>query len=424
MTLKYKIIKIYTSEDIHWHGKLLYNAIIEYIRSLKLASRCTIHRGIAGCFENGEIATQSILDFSYNLPLTIEIVLPTIELDTVISHLEEMVVDGIIAIESLDVYSYHSSRRLIPPQIRVKEVMTTSPKTVTPASSVNTIISIMVDNSLKGVPVVDSNQHPIGIITSKDLIAKAGMPIRIGLLKRLDPGKINSFLKSIDGKTAKDIMSFPLVTVKEEQTIKEAVQIMIKQRVKRLPVINDAGVLVGIFSRIDVFQAITKHVPKWDSLQEQNVVVNNGQPVKTVLQRDLETVHPDTPITEIIEKITNEEIQRIAVVDINGKFVGLISDGDLLSVISGQPGFWELLKSKLTFTNNGRQLNELFKHARAKIAADIMITDITTIKDETTIDEAVKLMTEKGLKRVPVVDSKGIFKGMISRDSVLQAVIK
>lgn len=51
MSLKYKIIRIFTSEEVHWHGKPLYNAVIEYIRSLKLAARCTIYRGIAGCYD-------------------------------------------------------------------------------------------------------------------------------------------------------------------------------------------------------------------------------------------------------------------------------------------------------------------------------------------------------------------------------------
>lgn len=87
MSLKYKIIRIFTSEEeVHWHGKPLYNAIMEYIRSLKLAARCTINRRIAGCYENGEISTQTILDLSMNLPLTIEIFLPAAEAESVLLY--------------------------------------------------------------------------------------------------------------------------------------------------------------------------------------------------------------------------------------------------------------------------------------------------------------------------------------------------
>jgi CBS domain-containing protein len=424
MPLKYKIIRIFTSEEVHWRGKPLYNAVIEYIRGLKLAARCTINRGIAGCYENGEISTQNILDLSMNLPLTIEILLPAAEVESVLLHLEEMVADGIVGVADLEINSYHSAKRLIPRQIKVKEIMTASLKTSAPATPVNEIINLMLEQELKGIPVIDSNRHPVGIITQGDLAAKAGLPVRLGLLRKLDQTRVNAFLKSIAGKTAKDIMSSPLTTIKEDQTLYEAVQIMIKQQLKRLPVINQEGVLVGILSRIDVFQTITKQAPKWKSLQEQNIAVNNTQPVKNILQRDLLTVNPETPIPEVIEKITGNEVQRIAVVDRQGKFLGLISDADLLPFISGQPDFWDVIISKLTFMDKGRKLNELLRQSQAKTAAEVMAKDIITIQEDASIDEAVKLMAEKGLKRLPVVDKDGIFKGLISRDSVLQAAIK
>jgi CBS domain-containing protein len=424
MSLKYKVIKIYTSEDIHWHGKVLYNAIIEYIRSLKLAARCSINRGIAGCYETGEVSTQNLLDLSYNLPITIEIILPAVELEMVLSHLEEMVVDGIIAIHELEVRSYHSSKHLIPRQLKVKEVMTAAPKTVTLTTAVDEVINLMLNHSLKGIPVVDSDLHPLGIITQKDLSVKAGMPIRLGLFNKLDPENINSFLKSITGKTAQDIMSHPVTMIQEDSSLRDAVKIMIKQHLKRLPVVNGVGVLTGIISRIDVFQIISKQAPKWNALREQNVVVNSIQPVKTVLQRELLTVHPDTNIPEVIEKVISNEIQRIAVVDDGEKFLGLISDADILPIVSGHPGFFDLIISKLTFTEKGRQIKEIIQHARAKTAIELMHKNITVIQEDTSIEEAIKIMTDRSLKRLPVVDVNGIYKGMISRDSVLQVAIK
>ena len=49
-----------------------------------------------------------------------------------------------------------------------------------------------------------------------------------------------------------------------------------------------------------------------------------------------------------------------------------------------------------------------------------MRTDLVTVREETTIDEAVRLMADKGLKRLPVLDGEGHFRGMISRDSLLR----
>lgn len=61
---------------------------------------------------------------------------------------------------------------------------------------------------------------------------------------------------------------------------------------------------------------------------------------------------------------------------------------------------------------------------RARTAAEIMNRNVVVIKEDATLDEAVRLMTEKGVKRLPVVDSVGVFKGMISRDSVLRVAIE
>ena len=49
-----------------------------------------------------------------------------------------------------------------------------------------------------------------------------------------------------------------------------------------------------------------------------------------------------------------------------------------------------------------------------------MITNLITVREEMLIEEAIGLMIDKGLKRLPVVDAEGRFKGMINRDSLLR----
>jgi CBS domain-containing protein len=420
MSLQYKRITIYSSENVQYQGKLLDHAIIDYLRGLHLAARCIVNRGTVGYYENGEISTAQILDLSYNLPLRIEILIPSAELETVLPVIEKMVVDGIVAVDNLEVRSYHSTKSLIPGQLKVQEIMTSSPKTVTRDTPVGTVVNVMLENSLKGMVVVDREQYPKGMITSGDLMRKAGLPIRLGLLQKLDSNKVNAFIESVDGKTAGDIMSAPLITVKEADPVKEAVRVMIAHRLKRLPVVAQSGILVGIISRIDIFQSMTSQAPRWHSLQQQKIVVNNTQPVRAVTERDQETVYPETPIQEVIEKIAGAEIQRVAVIDKQGKLIGLISDSDLMPLLSGQPGFWDYIKSKLARTEKGRGLHEFVQRTHLKIASEVMVKDPVSIQEEATIDEAVKLMAEKGLKRLPVVDECGVFKGMIRRDSVLQ----
>jgi len=76
MALKYNVIEIFTSEEAKYGGQSLYSAVVQYISRLKIAARCVVSRGIEGCYENGEMATQHILVLSYNMPVKIEIILP------------------------------------------------------------------------------------------------------------------------------------------------------------------------------------------------------------------------------------------------------------------------------------------------------------------------------------------------------------
>ena len=74
--LKYQAIEIFTSETARFRNQPAADAVIQYIRDLKIAARCIVTRGIAGCYESGEITTPKLEVLSYNLPLRIYIVLP------------------------------------------------------------------------------------------------------------------------------------------------------------------------------------------------------------------------------------------------------------------------------------------------------------------------------------------------------------
>jgi hypothetical protein len=84
-------------------------------------------------------------------------------------------------------------------------------------------------------------------------------------------------------------------------------------------------------------------------------------------------------------------------------------------------GILDYFVSKLSFTAAGRRNKEFLRALRAKTAGEIMRTDIFSLREDEPIDEAIKLMVAKKLKRVPVLDKDGVFKGMLTRDSILRA---
>lgn len=420
MPLDYRLIRIHTSEEARAGGKPVGEAVVQLVASRRIAARCVVTRGVGGCYENGEIATSSILDLSYNMPIVIEILLPAGQIETLLPALEEMVTDGVVTVGPVQTILHRANRRLIPRQVKVQDVMTIGPRTVSIRASVREVIGLLLTSDFNGVPVIDDRDRPVGIITQGDLIERAGMPVRIGLLDQFARQDLEAYLASQGQLSAEQVMSRPVVTIGPAEPLVEAVNLMLKRNLKRLPVVDVDGVLVGILARVDVFRAISRTAPDWSGLRAQHVDITNLRYVRDVMRRDTQTVPPDAPVAEILRIIDTNDIQRVAVVDSAGRLLGLISDRDLLGALGDvREGLWQHLVSRLSSAGGTRQ--EAGGPLAGRTARQVMRTDLVTVREDTLIDEAIRLMAEKGLKRLPVVDGEGHFRGMISRDSLLRA---
>jgi CBS-domain-containing membrane protein len=414
--LQYKKIEIYTSEQARWEGRPLYDAIVQFVHDLKIAARCLVTRAIEGSYENGEIATGRLEVLSYNMPLRITIIVPAVEAEKVLAKVEVMVLDGIVAVEDLNVISHRTHGLLIPKHTRVRDIMTLDPKKVTLETSVDEVARLLLSSTYTGVPVVDQEERPVGVISQSDLIYKAGMPMRLGLLADSDRQKVSQVLEKLAPKKAREVMNRPAVTIGQDKLVTDAVNLMLKKQVKRLPVTDANGKLVGMLSRLDVFHTILRECPDWRAFQKQQIAVNLRF-VSDIMRRDTTTVLPDTPIEEVIRLIDCNDLQRVCVVDQEGRFLGLISDRDLLSAFSGRTsGIWDFFVSKFSSGERGRLREDL----QDQTAGEIMNTKIVTVQEDAPINEAIRLMLDKAIKRLPVVDEQGKFKGMISRDALMR----
>ncbi len=422
MLLQYKVIEIFTCEEERWQGRAIYSAIVQHVNDLKIAARTIVTRGIEGSYESGEIATGRIEVLSYNMPVRITIILPATEFDHVLSKVEEMVADGIVAVQNIDVISHKARGLLMPRHTKVREIMTPAPKKVGTTTPLDEVARLLLSSAFTGLPVVDEENRPVGVIAQGDLIYKAGMPMRLGLLAESGREKVGAALEALAPKQASEVMTKPAVTIGQDNMVTEAVELMLRKQVKRLPVVDAAGKLVGILSRADVFQTVIRECPDWAAFQQQKILVEGLHFVSEIMRRDVHTVFPDTPVEEVIRVIACNDIQRVCVVDREGYFLGLISDRDLLIAFSDRhPGIWDYFAGKIPFSEQGQRNRELREYLRARTAADVMNTNIVTVSEDAPIEEAIRLMLEGAIKRLPVLDAEGKFKGMISRDSLLRA---
>ncbi len=410
--LPYKAIEIFTSELARRQGKPVAESVIQYVRGLKIAARCIVTKGIAGCYESGEVATGRMEILSYNLPIRIYIVLPAAEAERALAGLDPLVGDGIVALHDLQVISHRARNAFFPRQLRVRDAMTANPRSIAAASPLSEAARMLLSSIFTGLPVVDDLGRPLGVITQGDLMRKGRMPLRLGLLAESDQDRLAAVLAQLGQRRADEAMTTPVITIGVDQPLTEAVELMLERQVKRLPVVDADGRLTGMLSRLDIFRAVMREAPDWSTFQAQNIQVTHLKSVADILRRDTHAVAPDTPLDEVIRVIGSNDIQRVAVVDGQGKLLGLISDRDLLHYFKEDPsGIWSML-AKIKGAPEGGLGNVQ--------AAAVMRTDLITIKESHTVEEAIALMTNKALKRLPVVDDDGRFKGMISRDSLLR----
>jgi CBS-domain-containing membrane protein len=130
----------------------------------------------------------------------------------------------------------------------VKDVMTTEVVAVRRDAGFKEMAATLRRHRVSALPVVDDAERVIGVVSEADLLAKEALA---------DPGVMAEVLHRTDirkaeGLTAGDLMTHPPVTVSPEDPVGQAVRMMHFMRVKRLPVVNSGGQLVGIVSRSDV----------------------------------------------------------------------------------------------------------------------------------------------------------------------------
>jgi CBS domain-containing protein len=152
-------------------------------------------------------------------------------------------------------------------QMKAHDVMTDAVVSVRPDTPTSQVARLLLDNGISAVPVVDSDGSLLGMVSEGDLIGRdeaARKARRDWWLELLAEGEtLNAeFLASLRApkRTAREIMSTPVVTVSEETEVGEIARLLAAHRIKRVPVVRD-GRIIGIVSRADLLRALAGHSP-------------------------------------------------------------------------------------------------------------------------------------------------------------------
>jgi CBS domain-containing protein len=150
--------------------------------------------------------------------------------------------------------------------LTVADIMETDVPTVTPEDTVESVLRVLHQNELPGVPVVNSGGRCVGIITEADLVMTGeNADLHLPHYFELFGGLV--FLESMDhfeeklrkatAALARDLMTEDPITIEPSASVHEAARTISRSKHNRLPVVEH-GRLVGVVTRVDVLEALVR----------------------------------------------------------------------------------------------------------------------------------------------------------------------
>lgn len=148
----------------------------------------------------------------------------------------------------------------------VADIMEPDPVAARAEDDVQSVIALMRERELPGVPVVDADRKVIGIVTDSDLIirderADLHLPHFLNLMGGvifLEPMKhFEDRLRKAFATEVTDLMTADPICVHPEDPATEAARLIASEHHSRLPVVDGEGRLVGVVTRVDVLAALT-----------------------------------------------------------------------------------------------------------------------------------------------------------------------
>jgi CBS domain-containing protein len=150
-------------------------------------------------------------------------------------------------------------------------------------------------------------------------------------------------------KTVADVMTPDPIIVGPQTPLKEAIKILAERRISGLPVVDEAGKLVGVISETDLlWQETGVEPPVYIMFLDSVIYLENparhdqelhkalGQTVGDVMSDEPVTVKPDQPLRKAAKLMQEKSIRRLAVTDDAGKVIGILTPGDIVRAMAAE----------------------------------------------------------------------------------------
>lgn len=401
--IEVEVLRVYCGESDRIDGRPVHEVVVEEARRHGAAG-ATVLRGVLGFGAGSLVHTAKLLRLSEDLPMVVEIVDRPERIEALVPRLQAVTRGGLI--------TRHRQTAQFHCPVRVRDVMAVDVASVSPGAPLPQVVDLLLARGVKAVPVVKAGGKVVGLVTGGDLLARGGMGARLSLQNIL-PEEIRSGERArMSGLTAADVMTAPAVTIGERASLREAAQVMTKRGLKRLPVVDASGELIGIVSRADILRSAADLAPAAEALPR--FTAGLFQQARDVMFTDVPTAAPDTPLPDVVARLVASPLRRVVVVDADRQVRGIVHDGDLLGRC-GPERKQRLIKALFSFGKSEAA-------CPMGTAAEVMQPNVYTVLEDAPLMDVLQKMLTAKVKRLVVVDDEQRLLGMVDRESLLRII--
>lgn len=275
--------------------------------------------------------------------------------------------------------------------MKVNDLMSAPVYVASPEDTIGHVKNLMLKHKISRVMIVYEGA-PIGIITKYDLA------------QMVETSEAEWRRRNQERTMAKSIMSENLVTITPDASMRQAAQEMTSIGIGSLPVVKD-GDLLGILSETDIVSHFAQ--------------TNSKVKVETLMTDRFLTCHRHHSINHVFRAMDESGVYRTIVQEGNGVPVGIITHTNLSFAKEPFVDSKDIVMVRKA-EHAGEQKNRYVKKV-LQVAEDIMTEPLITISRDATVVEAARLMVDKRIDCLPIVED-GVLAGIVSKSDIVKIV--
>jgi len=262
--------------------------------------------------------------------------------------------------------------------------------TIPPTMPVIDAVKTMLNHGFRRLPIADAGtKHLLGIVTSNDIVDFLGGGKRHLIIKNKYRGNL---LAAVNGSIS-EIMETNVVSLNVKDSLKDALDTMMKEKIGGIPITDGDGIVKAIISEKDFVFLMSGIV--------------TGKTVEGYMSKKIVTAPSDMSIGAATRSMINHGFRRLPVLRDN-VLIGIITASDIMSFLGSGDMFDRLV------TGNAREVFEVSVSTLVK-------RDIIFTKSDIDLGEAANVMLDKDVGSLPVLE-EGELKGIITERDIVRAM--